>query len=43
MTLKTNLLRTAALILLLGVAPLAACAEIHPDNTPFSPMGRGGR
>ena len=29
------------LVLLAGLAPLAGCAEIHPDNTPHSPSGHG--
>ena len=39
-SLKT--LAAAALLVLLlaaGAAPLAGCADIHPDNTPRSPHG----
>jgi hypothetical protein len=48
MQILITLVRTAsrslamlAVFLLVGAAVLAACSEIHPDNTPFSPHGRG--
>jgi hypothetical protein len=34
--------RLLTLLLMLGASgPIAGCAEIHPDNRPFSPMGHG--
>ena len=30
-----------AIVLFAASAPLAGCADIHPDNTPHSPMGHG--
>jgi hypothetical protein len=36
---RTLLLRTFILVLVLGAPGLTGCAEIHPDNTPHSPMG----
>jgi hypothetical protein len=31
----------AMVLLLLAVGSVSACADIHPDNTPHSPVFRG--